>query len=146
MNHSSPPHILLVEDNDEDYTTFLHLVNRSGVACHIHRCTNGDDTLDCLYGRGLYTNAPHWQPALIFLDLNLPGLDGRGLLATLKNDAQLRLIPVVIFTTSSNPKDVLECYRLGANAYQIKTIDLPKLRQEIKQTLEYWLQMVILPA
>ncbi len=146
MNFELPkPHILLIEDNEEDYTTFLHLVERSAVPCVIDRCTSGDDALDFLFRRGLYVSIQK-RPSLIILDLNLPGTDGRSVLMTIKSDPNLKSIPVLILTTSSNSKDIAECYRLGANSYQLKAIDLPKLRQTIKHTLEYWLQIAVLSA
>jgi CheY-like chemotaxis protein len=82
---------------------------------------------------------------LIVLDLNLPGTDGREVLAELKQDKNLKTIPVVIFTTSSNPKDVEGCYQYGVNGYLIKPMDTQRLRQLVQIFLDYWFEAVTLP-
>jgi CheY-like chemotaxis protein len=78
------------------------------------------------------------------LDLNLPGTDGLEVLAQIKQDEQLKMIPVVVFTTSSNPKDIESCYNYGANGYMIKPIDVIKLEESIRNFINYWFKVVTL--
>ena len=85
-------------------------------------------------------------PVLVLLDLNLPRLDGRELLAAIRTDPACPLVPLVVLTTSSNPRDVTTCYRAGASGYLVKLVDLPKFATMIRQCVEYWLQAVTLPV
>src|SRR5439155_26686313 len=95
--------ILLVEDSAEDYQTTLRIFKKINLVNPVHRCAQGEDALDYLYRRGDYADpAVSPRPAIILLDLNLPGLDGRDVLVRIKNDPQLKGIPVVVLTTSSD--------------------------------------------
>ena len=139
-------HLLLIEDSDEDVAATVRGLRREGLTLVLHRCTTGDQALDYLYQRGHYaanTRAP--RPHLILLDLNLPGTDGRALLAVIKDDEDLRSIPVVVMTTSNNPKDIAACYRRGANSYQIKPVDYARFKQSLQTMLDYWFQVATLP-
>ena len=139
--------ILLVEDSDEDYMAFTRALNDTAVAVSLPRCTRGEEALDYLYGRGRFadpTQAP--RPALVLLDLNLPGMDGRELLTMIKGDEQFKSIPVVVVTTSRNPRDVEWCYRHGANSYQVKAIGYQQFRDTMRLLVEYWLTVCVLPA
>ena len=139
--------ILLVEDSDEDYEAFVRALNGVVVRTSLHRCTRGEEALDYLYGRSRFAApAPAPRPALILLDLNLPGMDGRELLAAIKGDAYLKSIPVVIVTTSHNPHDIAWCYTHGANSYQVKPMDYAEFRNDMRLLAEYWLSICILPA
>ncbi|PAX58410.1 response regulator [Brunnivagina elsteri] len=138
--------LLVVEDSDEDFEAFCRGWRKLTVANPIYRCTNGDEALDFLYHTGKYTSShPLLRPGLIILDLNLPGTDGREVLTQIKQDKNLRSIPVVVFTTSSNPKDLEICYQQGVNSYIIKPIDVKKLMKIINILVEYWLQVNSLP-
>lgn len=136
---------MLVEDSDEDYATFVRALSGHGINRSIRRCTRGEEALDYLNRRGRFAgNAP--RPSLILLDLNMPSIDGRELLAEVKHDDRFKEIPVVVITTSSNPKDVTECYRNGANSYQLKTIDYEMFKQQMQLLVEYWLNTCLLPS
>ena len=138
--------ILLVEDSDEDYEATVRAFRKAGIANSIHRCTNGDDALNYLYRREPYTDekvAP-W-PTVILLDLNMPGTDGRDVLATIKADPDLRNIPVIVLTTSCDERDIQSCYNDGANSYIQKPVDLPGFMEAIQRLKEYWFEIVILP-
>ncbi|XWK88559.1 MAG: response regulator [Phormidium sp.] len=146
MNTSTNQSFLLVEDSDEDFFAFERIVRKLSVTQAIYRCSDGDEALDFLYHRGQYTDpeqAP--RPSIILLDLNLPGIDGRDVLAQIKQDRELSIIPVVVFTTSSNPKDVEICYQQGVNSYIIKPINVNKLMRSIQLLIEYWFAANTLP-
>ncbi|HEY5865006.1 MAG TPA: response regulator [Candidatus Tectomicrobia bacterium] len=111
------------------------------------RCTRGEEALDYLHARGRFAEpgqAP--RPALVLLDLNLPGMDGRELLTRIKGDEDLKSIPVIIVTTSHNPRDVEWCYQHGANSYQVKAIGYQQFRDTMRLLVEYWLTVCVLPA
>ncbi len=138
--------ILIVEDSREDYETTVRAFQKAGVANSIYGCESGDDALDYLYGRGKYANgedAP--RPGVILLDLNLPGTDGREVLATLKADDGLKRIPVIVLTTSSDERDIEDCYANGANSYIRKPLSLDGYFSAIQRLKDYWYEIVVLP-
>ncbi|NTW04234.1 MAG: response regulator [Oscillochloris sp.] len=121
-------------------------LRRESLPLVMHRCTTGDQALDYLYQRGRYINSTQApRPHLILLDLNLPGTDGRSLLAVIKDDEDLKAIPVVVLTTSNNPRDIAICYQRGANSYQIKPVDYARFKQAMQTLLDYWFQTTTLP-
>lgn len=139
-------HLLLIEDSDEDVEATKRGLRREGLQLVFHRCTTGDEALDYLYRRGRYADSARSpRPNLILLDLNLPGTDGRALLAVIKDDEDLKSIPVVVLTTSSNPKDIAVCYRHGANSYQVKPVDYGRFKQGLQTMIDYWFQITTLP-
>jgi CheY-like chemotaxis protein len=138
--------ILLVEDSPEDFETTERAFRRSGLKNPIFRCADGDEALDFLHRRGRYSEpekAP--RPGVILLDLNLPGTDGREVLAEIKNDPHLKQIPVIVLTTSNDERDVEVCYRCGANSYIQKPVDLDGFMKAIERLNDYWFEVVILP-
>lgn len=139
-------HLLLIEDSDEDVEATMRGLRREGLHLVFHRCTTGDQALDYLYRRGRFADplqAP--RPHLILLDLNLPGTDGRALLAVIKDDEDLKSIPVVVLTTSNNPKDIAACYRRGANSYQVKPVDYARFKHALQTMIDYWVLTATLP-
>jgi CheY-like chemotaxis protein len=138
--------VLLVEDSPEDFEITLRGLQRTGLANPIHRCADGDEALDYLLHRGLYAHpdsAP--RPGVILLDLNLPGTDGREVLSEIKANEELRTIPVVVLTTSSDERDIAACYEAGANSYVRKPVDLAGFMQAIQQLADFWFGITILP-
>lgn len=134
--------LLIAEDSDEDFVTLQRLMQRMQVSNPIYRCTDGDSVLDFLHRVGDYQDpnaAP--RPSVILLDLNLPGTDGRDVLEQLKQDQCLREIPIVVFTTSSNPKDIEFCYQKGANGYLVKPVNAHALQKTVQAFVEYWLEV-----
>lgn len=109
------------------------------------RCEDGDQALEYLQGYGKAVGWPLTLPAIVLLDLNLPGTDGRTVLSTLKQDTRLHSIPVIMFSTSSSERDVAECYQLGANSYLTKPIEYAALEEKIRLTIHYWLEATTLP-
>ncbi len=141
------PNLLIVEDSDEDFTTLIRAINRVSIQeITIHRCIDGDDARDFLNLAGKYSSIQDLlRPNLIILDLNLPGTDGREVLASIKHAENLKTIPVVILSTSSNPKDIARCYRSGANSYMVKPMKFDNLRDSIRIMLDYWFKAAVLP-
>ena len=138
--------ILVIEDSPEDFEATTRVLRKSGLANPIYRCSDGDEALDFLFQRGAYSDpelAP--RPSVILLDLNLPGTDGRDVLAEIKNDDHLKLIPVVVLTTSSDERDIEKCYQAGANSYMKKPVDLGGFVTAIQRLKDYWFEIVILP-
>ena len=138
--------ILIVEDSDEDFAALSRAIDKAQFDNPIYRCEDGEEALDFLYHEAEYqdrTIAP--RPTVIILDLNLPGTDGKEVLAAIKSDRDLQSIPVIIFSTSSNPKDIEACYRHGIGGYIVKPMDLTKLHKLIETLLSYWFKAVELP-
>lgn len=146
MNEPSQQSLLIIEDSDEDFAALARVITKTKIDHPIYRCEDGEEALDFLYREGEYSDeslAP--RPSLIVLDLNLPGTDGREVLATLKQDQNLQTIPVIILSTSSNPKDVNACYRQGISGYIVKPMDINLLNQLVQTFLQYWFEVVELP-
>lgn len=140
------PIILLVEDNADDYEATVRSFKKNQLLNPVHWCKSGREALDYLYNRGQYTdqiNAP--TPDLILLDLNMPGVDGRQVLSHIKRDAMLKCIPVVVLTTSADPKDVDQCYNFGASTYIQKPVSFEGLTEAVRTMKDYWFGVAILP-
>jgi two-component system, response regulator len=138
--------ILIVEDSDDDFFAMQRAFKKAGLMNPIHRCSNGDQAADYLFRRGEFA-APNAapRPAIILLDLNLPGLDGRDVLLLVKSDPELRRIPVIVLTTSSAPQDIERCYAYGANSYVHKPVDLEGFFQAISRLKDFWFGIAVLP-
>jgi CheY-like chemotaxis protein len=146
MAGNSAQPILVIEDSDEDFEAFGRMMRKASIVNPIYRCADGDEALDFLYHSGEYSDlAKAPRPSMILLDLNLPGTDGREVLEQIKQDNDLKIIPVVIFTTSSNPRDIEVCYRHGVNGYILKPININKLMRTVQVFIDYWFEAVILP-
>jgi CheY-like chemotaxis protein len=147
MRIKSKEPLLVVEDSNEDFKMLQRLMQRFDVKNPICRCTNADEAWEFLQRIG-ETNHPetYTKPSVILLDLNLPGIDGRDILSKIKQDIKFREIPVVIFTTSSNPSDIELCYQKGANGYLIKPMDAEELKKIVQAFVEYWLEVNIIPT
>ena len=142
------PYLFVVEDSDEDFEVLQRILRRSyDFEILIRRCLDGDEALDFLHREGGYTQLEScWLPSLVLLDLNLPGSDGREVLRSIKQDERLKVIPVVIFTTSSNPKDIETCYQYGANSYLIKPMNTQQLKTSVRLFFDYWFKATQLPS
>ena len=138
-----PIDVLLVEDDpgDELMTREAFEDNKIGNTLHVVR--DGEEALDFLYRRGAHEGAP--RPDLILLDLNLPKYDGRQVLEKIKSDPDLTDIPVVVLTTSAAEEDILRSYKLHANAYVTKPVDLDQFIRAVRQIDEFFVQVVRLP-
>ncbi|GAA4015734.1 response regulator [Actimicrobium antarcticum] len=141
---SSIASIVVVEDSDEDFDTLREVAAKAGIARVIHRVASGGDCLALLRGEGKVNLS--LLPALIVMDLNSHGVDGREALMTIKNDVLLKAIPVVVLTTSANPKDMAFCYHAGANAYHVKPVHYNQYLLLLRSLMHYWLDSVTLHA
>ncbi|MFD7459353.1 CheY-like chemotaxis protein [Streptomyces glaucescens] len=141
---ATPVDVLLVEDDpgDELMTREAFEDNKIGNTLHVVR--DGEEALDFLYRRGDHTEAP--RPDLILLDLNLPKYDGRQVLERIKSDPDLAHIPVVVLTTSAAEEDILRSYKLHANAYVTKPVDLDQFIAAVRQIDDFFVQVVRLPG
>jgi CheY-like chemotaxis protein len=135
--------ILLVEDDPGDELITREAFEHNKLHNRLHVARDGEEGLNYLYQRGAYQDAP--RPDLILLDLNLPKYDGRHLLEKIKSDPDLSRIPVVVLTTSSAEEDILRSYKLHANAYVTKPVDLDQFINAVRQIDEFFLQVVRLP-
>ncbi len=138
-----PVEILLVEDNPGDVELTRQGFLAGRLANRLHVATTGDEAIEFLHRRGPYHDAP--RPDLILLDLNLPGKDGREVLADVKDDESLRDIPVIVLTTSTAEEDVLRSYKLHANAYITKPVDFSQFVDAVKMIAQHWFALVKLP-
>lgn len=143
MDYTQPIEILLVEDNPGDVLLTQKALQDNKLRNNLHVVEDGEAALDFLYQRAPFEQAP--RPDLILLDLNLPALDGREVLARIKSDDHLKLIPVVVLTTSSADEDIWKSYALHANCYVTKPLDLDRFVDVVKQVEGFWLSIVKLP-
>lgn len=138
-----PIEILLVEDNPGDVRLTLEVFKQSKMHNNLSAVGDGVEALAFLRREGKYTQSP--RPDLILLDLNLPKKDGRDVLAEIKEDPDLRRIPVVVLTTSRAERDVAMSYNLHANCYISKPIDLEQFIAVVRSIEDFWLASVKLP-
>lgn len=142
---TDPAPILMIEDSDEDFEAVRWAMRRLGRELPLLRCADGDSALELLRGEGAGAGPGALWPALILLDLNLPGTDGREVLTDLKQDPRLSLLPVVVMTTSANPRDVADCFAQGANGYFLKPVDFERFTAQLRLLLDFWLGTALLP-
>lgn len=142
--HMQPVQVLLVEDNEGDVRLIREVLKDGKVALTLHTVQDGEEAMGFLFRKGRYERA--CRPDIVLLDLNLPGKDGREVLREMKDDPDLRRIPVVVLTTSSADEDVLKAYNLHANAYLTKPVKLGDFVAIMKSFEEFWLTLVKLPG
>jgi CheY-like chemotaxis protein len=135
--------VLVVEDSDEDFDTVMTAARMAGIAHEVRRAVSGDDCLLLLRGTA---DQPRVHAALVLLDLNTPHGDGRYALEQMYAEAHLRAIPVVVVSTSANPRDVDFCYTFGANAYHVKPVSHAEHLMVLQSVFAYWLGSVVLPT
>lgn len=136
--------VLLVEDDDGDVLMTREAFEHHKIRNKLHVVQDGEEALQFLRREGPYADAP--RPGLILLDLNLPRRDGREVLAELKADPELRVIPVVVLTTSEAEEDILRSYSLHANAYVSKPVDFDRFIDVIRQIDDFFVTVVKLPG
>lgn len=142
--NGKPIEILLVEDNAADVRLTEEALKEGKVRNNLHVARDGMEALEFLHRQGKFKDAT--RPDLILLDLNLPRRDGREVLADIKNDPELKMIPVVVLTTSSAEADILKSYKLHANCYITKPVDLEQFVNVVRSIDDFWLTVVRLPS
>lgn len=146
MKHARKVTILIADDDEDDRLMTKEAFEEVRILNEILFVKDGVELLDYLYRRGSYSepeNSP--RPGLILLDLNMPRMDGREALTLIKKDANLRSIPVTIFTTSKAEEDVVRSYNLGVNCFITKPVTYAGLVQVVKQLNSFWFELVELP-
>lgn len=131
--------ILLVEDNPDDVELTVHALKRNNIANPIVIVRDGQEAIDYLFCRGKFAGANHELPNVILLDLKLPKVDGIEVLQKIKSDRKLKLIPVVVLTSSKEESDLIKSYDLGVNSYIRKPVDFDQFVETVKQIGFYWL-------
>jgi CheY-like chemotaxis protein len=136
--------VLLVEDDPGDIMITREVFEENKIGHRLHVALDGEEALDFLYQRGEHTGAP--RADLVLLDLNLPKYDGRQVLAQIRSDPSLTHTPVVILTTSSSEEDIVHSYKLHANAFVTKPVDVNQFINAVRQIDEFFLTVVRLPG
>ncbi len=144
LSHSQS--ILLVEDSEDDFEATSRAFKKVNLRNPVVWCRSGRDALDYLNHEGLYKLAGNpRRPGLIMLDLNMPGMDGRHILQTIKQDDGLKQIPVIVLTTSADERDIAACYQMGANTYVQKPVSFEGLIEALQRLKTYWFESALLP-
>ena len=135
--------ILLVEDSPTDAELAIRALKQGKLDNNVHHTEDGIEAMSFLRNEGKYADAP--RPDLILLDLNMPRMDGRDVLKTIRDDDDLKAIPVVVLTTSDEESDVMTAYGLFSNAYIVKPVDVEKFFEVIRDIDAFWFRIVRLP-
>lgn len=146
MTDSIDINILLVEDTTTDAEMTTRVLRKRGVATNLVWVKDGSEALDLLFRTGTFANRTGGQPKLILLDVKMPKVDGIEVLRRIKQDDILRLIPVVMLTSSAEEPDIVECYKLGANSYIVKPVDSEQFDRLIGDAGIYWMHVNKFPG
>ena len=130
--------ILIVEDDPNDVELTLTALDEYKLANEVVVTRDGEEALDYLYCRGTFKTRSNDNPAVLLLDLKLPKLDGLEVLQQIKSDEKLKMIPVVVLTSSHEEKDVVASYKLGVNAYVVKPVDFHEFVNAVKELGIFW--------
>ncbi len=144
MNQAQSFTLLLVEDDTADAHLTRMAFEEGRVAVDLRHVENGEQALDYLHQRGAYEQAP--RPDLILLDLNMPRMDGRQFLVSIKKLDAFKTIPVVVLTTSDAESDVIASYSEGASGYIVKPVNIDRFIQQIRKLEDYWFTLVKRPS
>ncbi|MDX5418992.1 MAG: response regulator [Hymenobacteraceae bacterium] len=146
MKSTRPIIILIADDDAEDRMLIKEALDESRLKNSVQFVENGEELMDYLHNRGKYTDKEKYQtPGLILLDLNMPKKDGREALKEIKADEHLRVLPVVVLTTSKAEEDVLRTYDLGVSSFITKPVTFSSLVDVMKTLSKYWFEIVELP-
>jgi chemotaxis family two-component system response regulator Rcp1 len=143
VTEAQPVQVLLVEDSPEDVLLTREALKDAEVKSELHVVDDGEKAMAFVRREGPYADAP--RPDLVLLDLNLPRKDGREVLAEIKSDPDLHVIPVVVLTTSVSERDVTEAYDHRVNAYVRKPVDLDRFVEVVRSIDDFWFGVVTLP-
>jgi two-component system, response regulator len=137
--------IVLIEDSEDDCEAIMRAFRKSGVDNPIIWCSSGQEALDLMHKSCVTDTDSALRPIIILLDLNMPGIDGRKILETIKSHDMMKSIPVIIVSTSDNDRDIKHCYQLGASSYIQKPLDFDGLTETVRRLKEYWFDTALLP-
>ena len=132
------PRILLVDDSPRDIELALDALAHNHLANEVVALRDGAEALDYLYRRGEFADRGKGNPAVVMLDLKMPKVDGIEVLRQIKSDPQLKMIPVVVMTSSREEQDLVKSYELGVNAYIVKPVQFPEFVEAVKVTGSFW--------
>ena len=141
---SDPQTILIVDDNEQDYIMTSRAFKKFNLRNQTFWCKSGQEALEYLRHEGAFKEVKS-APGIILLDLNMPGIDGHETLRIIKNDKNLKYIPVIMLTSSDSDSDVMSSFREGANSYVQKPVSFEKMIRAIKELNEYWFEISLLP-
>jgi CheY-like chemotaxis protein len=134
--------VLLVEDNPNDQELTLRALKKKNLCNRIHVVSDGAEALDFIFGKGNYVGRTAADlPKVVLLDIKLPKVNGIEVLQKVKSDPALRSLPIVMLTSSKEGPDVQECYRLGANSYIVKPVDMEQFLTAVQNIGLYWLML-----
>ncbi|MGA2600063.1 MAG: response regulator [Bryobacteraceae bacterium] len=136
--------ILLADDSENEAELTRIGFKKSGLRHNLHHVLNGVECLAFLRKQGEYAKVP--APDLLLLDLNMPIMNGREVLAEIMSDENLRSIPVLILSTSGQDEEILKMYKLGCRSYIVKPVDFNRFLQIVRSLVEYWFNVVVLPS
>ena len=140
------PYVLLVEDNEDDVELTCRAFNKHGVAHEVVVAKDGVEALDFLFARGAYAGRQvHDTPQLVLLDVNLPMVNGLEVVKHIKGNTITKPVPVVMLSSSNEPRDVRDSYAFGANSYIRKQINFDAFRQTMGDVAQYWLNLNVQP-
>jgi two-component system response regulator len=140
MENLKEVEILLVEDNPNDVELALRALKKHNLTNKVHVVKNGAEALEFIFGTGAYAGRDvNNKPKVILLDLKLPKVDGLEVLRRVKTDERTKVIPVVVLTSSTEERDIIESYQLGVNSYIVKPIDFDKFIDAVSELGLYWL-------
>ncbi len=135
-----------MEDDPYDVELTLTALEEYNLANEVVVVRDGAEALDYLYRRGKFARRPEGAPVVVFLDLNMPKVDGLAVLRQVKSDPVLKTIPIVMLTSSGEEQDIIESYRLGVNAFTVKPIGFDKFIEVVKQLSVFWVLINETPA
>jgi chemotaxis family two-component system response regulator Rcp1 len=144
LANGRPAEILLAEDNDNDVELTRQGFKRAKLLVNLHCVRDGEECLAFLRKQGEYMNAP--TPDLILLDLNMPKIGGREVLAEIMGDDRLKSLPVVVLSTSEEGEEILKMYKMRCNSYIVKPVDFEQFLKVVRAIAEYWFTVVVLPT
>ena len=139
------PTVVIVDDNSADRMLAVTALHRSRLKNPILEFGNGEELMDYLLRRGPYTDVPNHKPLVILLDINMPVKNGLEALKEIKENPDLRNIPVIVLTTSSDERDIVRSYDLGVNSFITKPVCFPDFLEVMRQVGQYWLELVSVP-
>ena len=138
--------VLLVEDNPADQQLCLRAFQKGKINVNIHIVSDGQEAMDFLLNQHTFTDKTKYpRPDLVLLDINMPRKDGKQVLKEIKDNPDLKLIPVVMLTTSDQEKDIIDSYQLGVNSYISKPVRINDFVEAISKLEEFWFSLSLLP-